>query len=486
MSLPRRTTLAIAIAALLVQGCVLIAVTLRTGKPDGYAFASLDAKEYYRLAVNLAHHGTFSQAENAPFAPDTWRTPGYPLFLAACLLLVGDSPLALLLVQQVLAAAGVTLFLLIARRHLGTRRALIATTLFLFAPYRLYYSTWLLATTLFTALVLLTWLAWDRALRSRRVADFIVLGLLCGTTVLVRPLALLLPVVLLMGIAAAAMIDLRRSVRRHRRDWALPAALGLAFSSAVIPGAWCARNLHVAGQFALTHQSGIVMAYFKATEVMLWRQGRSADRYIETSLNPDFADRPHSAWEEIDRRLRRRLSFLPEETLESLSWRNLAQGNRTGVNDFVVSDALWDIGREELLAHPWSTLTCYLTRAGELLTFPLGLAIRPATGNAAGRLRYAAVSAPFAILVIVIVVQMLRGRWSGSAVYFPLAVTCALLAGTVPQLDPRFRVPLLPMLLIVAMFDADRRSLHRSSVDRPTGESAGGELPAPVPSPDGP
>ena len=50
--------------------------------------------------------------------------------------------------------------------------------------------------------------------------------------------------------------------------------------------AWMTRNRIAAGHFALSDQSGVVVAYFKATEVVLWREGRTGDRYLETSLDP--------------------------------------------------------------------------------------------------------------------------------------------------------------------------------------------------------
>ena len=37
-------------------------------------------------------------------------------------------------------------------------------------------------------------------------------------------------------------------------------------------------------------------------------------------------------------------------------------------------------------------------------------------------------------------------------IYFPLACTLALLVATTPQLDPRFRVPMIPFLALLAIF----------------------------------
>ena len=50
-----------------------------------------DAPGYYQLAINLFQHGVFSSSSAAPFHPDAFRTPGYPLFLALIFFLAGSS-----------------------------------------------------------------------------------------------------------------------------------------------------------------------------------------------------------------------------------------------------------------------------------------------------------------------------------------------------------------------------------------------------------
>ena len=73
---------------------VVAAVRYHTGFIDTFAYQSLDSTEYYQIAQNVAARGTFSQATEPPYEPDTWRTPGYPLFLAFIMKLGGDSATA--------------------------------------------------------------------------------------------------------------------------------------------------------------------------------------------------------------------------------------------------------------------------------------------------------------------------------------------------------------------------------------------------------
>lgn len=233
-----------------------------------------------------------------------------------------------------------------------------------------------------------------------------------------------------------------------------------------------ARNNRVAGHFALSHQSGIVLAYFKASEVMLWRLGRTAHRYGETSLHPDDADKPHAVWNDIDTRLRNRFAHLDAEQLNQLQWPALAQGNMTDVDSFELSGALRSIGFEMLLADPLSTLGCCLTRCVSILVFPLNFIFSPAAEpHNPNPARSLALGVVYLALLVAVLRNLLRGGLSLGHIYFPLAVTIALLLASTPQLDPRFRVPMIPMLLFVALLPGGRSAAQKNT---PTDQPASG------------
>ncbi|MCH8053242.1 MAG: glycosyltransferase family 39 protein [Planctomycetes bacterium] len=439
----------------------LIFAHQRTGSIDGYAFSSLDGREYYQLAMNLAHHGRFSQSESPPFDPDTWRTPGYPLFLAIHMLIFGDSPRSVIVVQQLLNLVNTLLLAFMAMKYMSTRRALLVGLLFVFEPYHHFYSLWLMPTTLFVTVLLLIWHVWHRATAPGRWQWSALLGALTGFAVLLRPLSILLPVVVLVGLGIEWF-------RQREKRKVLFRALGVTLAAMMlIVGVWVGRNKVVAGRFALSHQSGIVLSYFKATEVMLWRLGRTADRHAETSLDPENAGQPHGdqshgdqphgdqshvVWEDIDARLRNHFADLPAEQLNQLQWAKLAQGNKTDVDSFEVSAALRSIGLEMLLQEPLSTLACCFVRCFSILTFPLNLAISPpAEPYAPDRLMAAAKGGIYLALLVWVLARLLMERPLLEQIYFPLACTLALLLASTPQLDPRFRVPMIPLLLFVAL-----------------------------------
>jgi hypothetical protein len=305
MRFTKHPMLLLPIISILAGAGTLIFAHQRTGSIDGYAFSSLDGREYYQLALNLAHHATFSQSETPPFDPDTWRTPGYPLFLAIHVLIFGDSPTGVMVVQQLLNLFNTLLLAFIAQKYMSTRRALLVGLLFVFEPYHHFYSLWLMPTTLFVTVLLLIWHVWHRATASGGWQWSALLGALTGFAVLLRPISILLPVVVLVGLGI-------EWYRQREKRKVLLRAFGVTLAAMMlIVGAWIGRNKVVAGRFAISHQSGIVLSYFKATEVMLWRLGRTADRYAETSIDDAHTDQLHVVWEDIDARLRNHFADLP-------------------------------------------------------------------------------------------------------------------------------------------------------------------------------
>ncbi len=464
MSFKKHPLLALPIIGIIAGAGVLTFAEHRTGRIDGYAFNSLDSREYYQIALNLARHGSFSQGESEPYEPDTWRTPGYPLFLAIHLLPQGNSSVELILVQQLLNLVNALLLAFIAQKYMSERRALLVGLLFVIEPYHHWYSLWLMPTTLFLTVLLLIWHVWRRATRSGRWYWFALLGGLLGFVVLIRPLGLLLPVVVLGGMVVAWLA-------RPENSKAMFKAFGVTLACVIVViGVWTGRNKVVAGHFALSHQSGVVLAYFKATEVMLWRLGRTAYRYEETSLDPKDAALPHEVWDDIDTRLRNRFSHLPAEQLNQLQWAALAQGNKTELDSFELSAVLRSIGLEMLLEEPLSTLGCCFVRCFSILTFPLNLVLKPpaephnpGTLKAPAQSRRTSGAAPavggaYLALFLCVLFRLLGGGLSLRQIYFPLACTIALLLVSTPQFDPRLRVPMIPMLLFIALLPRQKNN----------------------------
>jgi hypothetical protein len=301
------------------------------------------------------------------------------------------------------------------------------------------------------------------------IRHYTISGLLCGFLVLTWPGALLISVAVGAGLLISRSTGHSPSPHHPiaaspNPRWAL--ILFLIFCALPI-GSWMTRNKVVAGHLALSHQSGIVLAYFKATEVELWRQGRTEDRYIETSLDPARRNDPHALWEGIDAELVGIMNALCVDhlsgssggdpcRLDELTWSNLAQGNKTSHDSFEVSRVLSWIGGRMLLESPMSTIVCGLVRVAENLMFPLNLAIKPAGGAPVNRIKAAALGVAYTLLVVAAGVGVVRARRRWPAMCFPVACAIALALTTAPQIDPRFRAPLIPFLAFLALFPARR------------------------------
>ena len=89
--------------ALLVFFAALAARTVPVAfvryKPDAITLDNCDTEQYRHLALNMLERGVFSSypavyfvRRRAPYEPEAFRLPGYPLFLALSFALFGPDP----------------------------------------------------------------------------------------------------------------------------------------------------------------------------------------------------------------------------------------------------------------------------------------------------------------------------------------------------------------------------------------------------------
>lgn len=161
---PTRPPLATFDARLLAL--VLLAVGIRLlyvgTQPDRSHLASTDAWGYHRLALNLDLGHGFSLDRQAPFEPDSVRTPLYPLLLLMARRLVGPTPRAAVLVQAMLDGVSTLLTYQLTRRLVaalgstaGPRAGRAAALLYALNPAQVRQANDLLTETLLSCLLLL-------------------------------------------------------------------------------------------------------------------------------------------------------------------------------------------------------------------------------------------------------------------------------------------------------------------------------------------
>jgi 4-amino-4-deoxy-L-arabinose transferase-like glycosyltransferase len=215
-----------------------------------------DARHYVLLGRNFFLLGTYSRSSSAPYAPDMFRTPGYPLF-AGGLDILGGAAL-IYVTQAVLQSVNCVIIFLVTRKLFGDTAGLIAgilcgTDLMLavlnFEPLSESVYVFLISV---SALVLL-----PRILepRTNHIGVFFLGGLLLGLAIHVRAAGLYLPVVYSIATLIAGIWG----------GWwkkAVSASLALMLGAAVLIVPWVMRNYAVFGIPRLSTNDNIVLAFY--------------------------------------------------------------------------------------------------------------------------------------------------------------------------------------------------------------------------------
>jgi len=206
-------------------------------------FLQPDSATYIAPAEAILACGRFAISPTECDVAEVLRTPGYPLFIAACRALFGSSLVPLLAVQILLAAWTQLLTWRLADRLGGPRAGDIAVVLSALQLNATHYAVQVLTETLFTALLtpsvwLLVRVLDDERGRARRAA---LAGLLLAAATFVRPTTFFLPWP--MAALLCALLLRRRAVPR------LALATALAFAAcAMLPlHAWQLRNRAATG-----------------------------------------------------------------------------------------------------------------------------------------------------------------------------------------------------------------------------------------------
>jgi 4-amino-4-deoxy-L-arabinose transferase-like glycosyltransferase len=193
-----------------------------------------DAIEYYAYARNLAQYNVFSKAPEgaSQHVGDSFRDPGYPLFLAGWMKAFGqwDSWYAsVLLSQTLLSALTVLLVMGFARRWVPMRWLAAAGMLMALWPHNVTMSGYLLSETLYGFLcalgLFLFGIALDRRSPGWAAASGVGLSLAALTNAVMLPFATLLALYML-----------------ARRQLSVAMFAGLVVAALIITVPWSVRN----------------------------------------------------------------------------------------------------------------------------------------------------------------------------------------------------------------------------------------------------
>ncbi len=224
-----------------------------------------DANGYWELAIRLTEGRDYCLHHPPRYI---LRTPGFPLLLAGCMIVVGQSELRVSLILAAIGTACVWLTWKLARKCVPETTAIVAAAMMAISPLQIGNSVLILSETWFTFWLLLSLLALQRLLplrnpdaaipardsaisndasaltpTSESVWPALQSGLVTGITVLVRPGWILWPVV-------SGLLLLVFGKAKLPRKFLQIAAIGIGCLLALTPWAW--RNYQVSGHWILT------------------------------------------------------------------------------------------------------------------------------------------------------------------------------------------------------------------------------------------
>jgi 4-amino-4-deoxy-L-arabinose transferase-like glycosyltransferase len=211
---------------------------------------SPDTGTYERPALALLSSGTFAQSPQALSIPETNRTPGYPVLIAAVYLLFGRHPLLLALLNVLLATGTLVVLSILAQRLFGPRAAFLAVLLLALDPGSFHYAPVVLTDTPFTFLLLLGVLLLTPGEDQQRSQTFWA-GLTLALATLFRPISYYL-------IPATAFFLVVRMWRKNASPgtWLRPVAAFL-LAPVLLIGGWRLHNWQRTGSSAFSQSEAI-------------------------------------------------------------------------------------------------------------------------------------------------------------------------------------------------------------------------------------
>jgi 4-amino-4-deoxy-L-arabinose transferase-like glycosyltransferase len=482
-----------------VAGLLLLVRLSPVMRRPGITWAiTSDAIGYVRLAEGLATGCGFAPRFGDSCGPaEVFRTPGYPLFLAAL-----PNLRTALVIQDALGAGVCLLVGLFAWRQWGLIAGLLAELLCGFDIPSIFWGNYVMTDILFTSLItpafLLQLTAIKRGtLEGWTLAAIVGAGVLVAVAALVRPIGQLLIVEVLIPVFLLHEISLRKR-------------LALILMSLCLPGivvvAWRCRNYERRGVWTFSSEGAFVLYAGTAAGVLAYETARPFAEVLTDLVRslPRIGDANAQDWsrknlqnswsETFDVRLivtnrltetggfPRAFVYTPEDP-EDTSWNNVLDADPAKVEQRAF---------QVLVDHPWAAAVvigkqflknCFSVERDMLGSFlfgggfnlePRGSRFRfllTPVAAIADELRLAYTYPGLAFLTFVDL-SLLAFTWMGvglalariahaplrSVVFIvmPLCGALLLLATAAANCTPsdwdRFRVPAIPMLALVAAF----------------------------------
>ncbi len=392
-----------------------------------------DSPTYINPAENLLEHGAFLKGSHPDLAPETVRTPGYPVFIALSYLLLGRRVESVIALQLLLGA----LFPILAWKTVeelggGERVKRLAAWLSAFDPLLLIYTVNVLTEELYALMIALTVLLTLRLVKRPSLPLLLISSLFSSFQAFVRPVGLYLPFILFLYLA----------LRRRFKE----GVILLLISYALVFG-WMYRNYRETGVFEFSTISGANMLFYRAAYVLQFETKES--------------------WVSVQERLRREL-----------------ESQAQGLNEAEKLTLAKRMGFKLILSHPLSALKALSRGALGVLIDPGGSyylvafkAYKPGSGilnrlYELGFLRFIAllwrdyryvflVNFSFGLYFLFLYIASLWGLWRNRFnpdiwLLFLISLYFVLISAG-PEAYSRFRVPFEILIIVLSSLGLERR-----------------------------
>lgn len=272
----RRTARAVVVilAAVLV---VRVAVCVVVAWVEPARVVTSDTPSYEEPARALLYTGRFAAGPDKPDVPETVRTPGYPVFIAAVYAVFGERHVPVIVLQIALSVATLGVVYWLATRLWDARVGLIAVVFLALDLASFHTSEVLLTDTLFTFLLMIAVVAGYKLTSGARTLWrwALVLGVMLAVATMVRPIAYYLVAPVLVGLLIWGI--------RTRLRWRPCAAMLalVAVPSVLLVGGWQVRNYAATGSAEFSQIEGYNLLWYRGAGIIALRDGISFDEARE-------------------------------------------------------------------------------------------------------------------------------------------------------------------------------------------------------------
>lgn len=243
-----------------------------------------DSQGYVSLAENLLNNGNFGHDKGLI---ETFRTPGFPLLLAAWRSVFSDYRLYPIL-QIIFVLVSSVLIYEIARSVISWKAGVAASLLFIIDPNTVYHAMVVLSEISYTLLLIFALYLIVAKPKLFIPLEFAA-GLMLGFAALVRPVSFYLP---LLFISYFVVLGAKRFFSWRK---VMISSLLLFVSYCAVLTPWLLRNYSVSGVFDISSVPALNLFNYTIPQFLAYKNGTSAEfesekLYAKAGIMPEDAD----------------------------------------------------------------------------------------------------------------------------------------------------------------------------------------------------